>query len=142
MKKKFRTKFLTTLSTISILFVKSKCASDRKWNLPLCCRTLGWKSRFLRGLPSFFDIDRSFGAITPDVIVIIAASLVANVVVVVVNVVAVVGGDVGTVAGERHRRRRVIDVRRPRMDRKCRRLRPRRTAGDRASGTDAPLGPR
>lgn len=116
--------------------------SDRrvKWNSPLCCRTLGWKPRLLRGFSSFFDIYRSFGAVAPDVVVVVTAGLVADiVVVVVVDVVAVV---VGAIAGERHRRRGVVDVRRPRMDRKRRRLRPRGTADDRASGADAPLGPR
>lgn len=111
-------------------------------NSPLCCRTLGWKPRLLRGFSSFLDIYRSFGAVAPDVVVIVAASLVVDIVVVVIGVVAVVGRHVGAIAGERHCRRGIVNVGRSRMDRKCRRLRPRGAADDRASGTDAPLGPR
>lgn len=131
------------------MFIRSKWRfkeareSTAKQNLPLCCRTLGWKPRLLRGFSSFFDIYRSFGAVAPDVVVVVTASLVVDiVVVVVVDVVTVVGRHVGAIAGERHCRRGVVDVRRPRMDRKCRRLRSRGPADDRASGTDASLGPR
>lgn len=119
--------------------LKWKYILNGEWNLPLCCRTLGWKPRLLRGFPSFFDIYRSFGAVVPDVIVVVAASLV---IIVVADIVAVVGRHVGAIAGERHRWWCVIDVRRPRMDRKRRRLRSRGAADDRASGTDASLGPR
>lgn len=93
-----------------------------KQNLPLCCRTLGWKSRFLRDFPSFFDIHRSFGAVVLDIIVVVTGSVV--VVVAAADVVAVVGRHVGAIAGERHRWRRIVNVRRPRMDRKRRRLWP------------------
>lgn len=112
---------------------------------PLCRRTLGRKSRLLRDFSSFFDVDRSFACVVPDVVIVVPARLdVVHVVVVVVvvRVVAGVRGGVGAIGGERHRRRRVVDVRRSRMHRERRRLRSRGAADHRASRTDAPLGPR
>jgi len=118
---------------------KKKKRKRREQYLPLCCRTLGWKSRLLRDFPSFFDVHRSFSAVILDVVIVVTAGIV---VVVAAGVVAVVGRHVSAIAGKRHRWRGIVDVRRPRMDRERRSLWPRSAASDRAPGTDAPLGPR
>lgn len=82
------------------MFVLSLKNIERK-NLPLCCRTLGWKPRLLRDISSFFDVYRSFGAVVSYIIVVVTRGVV---VVVVAHVVAVVGRHVSAVAGEGHRR--------------------------------------
>jgi len=114
----------------------------REQNLPLCCRTLGWKSRLLRDFSSFFDVHRSFSAVILDVVVVVVVITAGIIVVVAAGIVAVVRRHVNAIAGERHRWRRIVDVRRSRMDRERRSLRPRSAASDRTPGTDAPLGPR
>lgn len=109
---------------------------------PLCRRTLGWKPRLLRDFSSFLDVDRSFAAVIPDVVVVIPGWLhVVHVVVVVVHVIGGVGA-VGAISRKRNCRRGVVHVRGSRVHRERRRLRPRRAVDHRTSGTDAPLGPR